>query len=157
MSPLQGSDGMHGPHPGLTPWALTSRPFRANYPFDSSVPGRSPGIEVDLQGKPCKGGTLLSQSSSSHACPVTAQLPQLPDGLAADGILKFGSDFFQWHQDEVSLVEGRVGNDQFGAPDLLLTIKKNVHVDHSRPLPLSANSAQFLFRAQTDLPGDSRD
>ena len=43
VAPLQGSDWMHGPHPGLTPWAIACRSFGA---------GSSPkGVVENSQGR----------------------------------------------------------------------------------------------------------
>ena len=52
MAPLQGSDRVHGPHPGLTPWAIPCRPFGA----DSSPKGAAENSQgrkpLDLEVSP---------------------------------------------------------------------------------------------------------
>ena len=67
VAPLQGSDWMHGPHPGLTPWAIACRSFGAGSSPKGAAEnsqGRKPLDSGLLHEEPCRGGT------SRVVCPL---------------------------------------------------------------------------------------
>ena len=68
MAPLQGSDWMHGPHPGLTPWAIACRSLGAGPSPKGAAEnsqGRKPLDSSLIREEPCKGGTPQTYGARS--------------------------------------------------------------------------------------------